>query len=140
VAAQKTFTYFDIAVRDLVALGENGFFVLVRFLQVLAFERTGEGDFTLGAAANGTDIALDGGAGAARTTFSADLTQDRLGHSLLAIIGAEQMKRVDLHIKVSVDLDEEEDAQRVASEICRQIEKMHVVRSAELSSVVEGEI
>ncbi|HEY7209975.1 MAG TPA: hypothetical protein VH477_06850 [Bryobacteraceae bacterium] len=50
------------------------------------------------------------------------------------------MKRVDLHIKVSVDLDEEEDAQRVASEICRQIEKMHVVRSAELSSVVEGEI
>ena len=50
------------------------------------------------------------------------------------------MERVDLHIKVTVDLDEDEDAQRVAREICRQIEKLHVVRSAELSSVVEREI
>ncbi len=46
------------------------------------------------------------------------------------------MQRVDLYIKVQVELDEEEKPDRVAREICRQIEKIYVVRSAELSSQV----
>lgn len=46
------------------------------------------------------------------------------------------MQRVDLYIKVEVELDEEETADRVAREICRQIEKMYVVRAAELSSSI----
>ncbi len=46
------------------------------------------------------------------------------------------MKRVDLYIKVEVDLDEEEKPERVAAEICRQLEKIYVVRRAELSSSV----
>ena len=45
------------------------------------------------------------------------------------------MQRVDLYIKVEVVLDEEESPERVASEICRQIEKIYVVRAAELSNV-----
>jgi len=49
------------------------------------------------------------------------------------------MQRVDLYIKVTIDLEEEEKAERVASEICRQIEKLYVVRSAELSSTVVRE-
>ena len=44
------------------------------------------------------------------------------------------MKRVDLFIKVEVDVEEDEKLERVANEICRQIEKIYVVRSAELSS------
>ena len=46
------------------------------------------------------------------------------------------MKRVDLYIKVEVELDEEETPERVAREICRQVEKIYVVRRAELSSAV----
>ena len=46
------------------------------------------------------------------------------------------MKRVDLYIKVEVELDEEETPDRVAREICRQVEKIYVVRKAELSSAV----
>jgi hypothetical protein len=46
------------------------------------------------------------------------------------------MKRIDLYIKVTVDIDEEEQPERVAGEICRQLEKMYVVRSAELSNMV----
>lgn len=46
------------------------------------------------------------------------------------------MKRVDLYVKVTVDLEEEESPERVAGEICRQIEKIYVVRTAELSSIV----
>lgn len=46
------------------------------------------------------------------------------------------MKRIDLYIKVTVDLEEEEKPERVANEICRQIEKIYFVRRAELSNTV----
>jgi hypothetical protein len=46
------------------------------------------------------------------------------------------MKRVDLYIKVEVELGEEETPEKLAKEICRQIEKIYVVRKAELSNAV----
>ena len=46
------------------------------------------------------------------------------------------MQRVDVYIKVEVELEEEEKPERVANEICRQIEKIYVVRAAELSSII----
>ncbi|HTU47979.1 MAG TPA: hypothetical protein VMF91_23170 [Bryobacteraceae bacterium] len=49
------------------------------------------------------------------------------------------MKRVDLYIKVEVDLEEDEKLERVAGEICRQLEKLYSVRSAELSNAVVRE-
>jgi hypothetical protein len=49
------------------------------------------------------------------------------------------MQRVDLYIKVEVELDEEETPERIAREICRQLEKNYAVRSAELSSAVARE-
>ena len=49
------------------------------------------------------------------------------------------MQRVDLYIKVEVELDEEEKPERVANEICRVVQKIYVVRSAELSSIVNKE-
>ena len=49
------------------------------------------------------------------------------------------MKRVDLYIKVEVEVDEEETPERVANEICRQLQKLYVVRSAELSNTVTRE-
>lgn len=49
------------------------------------------------------------------------------------------MRRLDLYIKVEVELDEDEKPERVANEICKQIEKIYVVRSAELSNAVSRE-
>jgi DNA-directed RNA polymerase subunit L len=49
------------------------------------------------------------------------------------------MQRVDLYIKVEVELDGEETLERIAREICRQLEKNYAVRSAELSSAVTQE-
>ena len=46
------------------------------------------------------------------------------------------MKRVDLYIKVEVELDEEENQEKLAREICRVIQKVYAVRRAELSSAV----
>jgi hypothetical protein len=49
------------------------------------------------------------------------------------------MRRLDLYIKVEVELEEDEKPERVANEICKQIEKIYVVRSAELSNAVARE-
>jgi hypothetical protein len=49
------------------------------------------------------------------------------------------MQRMDLYIKVEVELDEDEKPEKVADEICRVIQKIYVVRSAELSNLVEKE-
>jgi hypothetical protein len=46
------------------------------------------------------------------------------------------MPRTDLYVKIVVDHDREESPERLASEICRQIEKVYGVRSAELSNFV----
>lgn len=47
------------------------------------------------------------------------------------------MPRMDLYLKVELDLDEKEKPERVANEICRMIRKVYGVRSAEVSSIVE---
>jgi hypothetical protein len=49
------------------------------------------------------------------------------------------MQRVDLYVKVEVELEEDETPERVANEICRMLQKMYFVRSAELSSAVTRE-
>lgn len=49
------------------------------------------------------------------------------------------MQKVDLYIKVEIELDEDEAVERVANEICRVLQKLHPVRSAELSNAVGRE-
>ena len=46
------------------------------------------------------------------------------------------MPRTDLFLKVQIDHDPHEPAERIAEEICRAIRKVYGVRSAELSSLV----
>lgn len=47
--------------------------------------------------------------------------------------------KIDLHIKVELDVAEKKDAERIASEVCRAIRRMFGVRSAEVISTVEKE-
>lgn len=49
------------------------------------------------------------------------------------------MQRIDLYIKVEVDLEDDEKPERIADEICRQLQKIYYVRSAELSNAVVRE-
>ncbi|MEJ7605319.1 MAG: hypothetical protein WKF37_03410 [Bryobacteraceae bacterium] len=46
------------------------------------------------------------------------------------------MPRTDLYLKVVADHDSQESPEKIASEICRQIEKVYGVRRAELSNYV----
>ena len=48
------------------------------------------------------------------------------------------MKRIDLHVKVVIDLEDGENEQRLAAEICRAIEKVYGVRRAEVSNVISS--
>ncbi|MGH9559271.1 MAG: hypothetical protein ACRD30_08515 [Bryobacteraceae bacterium] len=49
------------------------------------------------------------------------------------------MPRTDIHIKVEVDLDQNEPPERIAAEICRIVRKVYGVRSAEVTNMVEKE-
>jgi hypothetical protein len=51
----------------------------------------------------------------------------------------EGMKRIDLYIKVEVEIDDLDKPEKIADEICRAIQKLYVVRSAELSNAVPKE-
>jgi hypothetical protein len=44
------------------------------------------------------------------------------------------MPRSDLYIKVVIDHDAEDNPQKLAAEVCRQVEKVYGVRSAELTN------
>ena len=46
------------------------------------------------------------------------------------------MARIDLYLKVELDLDDKEKPDRLAAEICRQIRKVYGVREAEVSNIV----
>jgi hypothetical protein len=48
------------------------------------------------------------------------------------------MARIDLHFKVTVDLDEEETPEKFAAEICRTVSRIYGVESAELSNYVRS--
>jgi hypothetical protein len=47
------------------------------------------------------------------------------------------MNRIDLYLKVELDLPEAEPAEKLASEICRRIQKIYGVRSAEVQNMVD---
>lgn len=46
------------------------------------------------------------------------------------------MQRTHLHIKVELDHGDDEQPDKLAAEICRQVLKVYGVRSAEVSSMV----
>jgi hypothetical protein len=46
------------------------------------------------------------------------------------------MPRTDVHIKVVLDHDRDENVEKLAAEICRLIEKAYAVQSASVSSSV----
>ena len=46
------------------------------------------------------------------------------------------MARTDLYLKVELDHEDDEKPERLAAEICRQLMKLHAVRTASLQNYV----
>ncbi len=49
------------------------------------------------------------------------------------------MRRIDVYLKVELDLDPKESPERVAAEICRMVNRVYGVRKAEVSSIMPRE-
>ena len=49
------------------------------------------------------------------------------------------MHRIDLYVKIELDLPDSERPEKLAAEICRQVEKIYGVRSAEVQSMIRVE-
>jgi hypothetical protein len=49
----------------------------------------------------------------------------------------QNVARIDVYLKIELDLDAKEKPERVAAEICRTIRRIYGVRKAEVSSMVE---
>jgi phosphoribosylformylglycinamidine (FGAM) synthase PurS component len=47
------------------------------------------------------------------------------------------MRRVDVYLKLEMEVDEKDAPEKLAGEICRQLLKNYGVRAAEVSNVVE---
>jgi hypothetical protein len=101
--------------------------VLARFLEVFAIERTIQCHLAFPAAAYRADLTANGGTEAASTPNFAYLAGHLYNFSMV---------RTHLFFKVEVEHDEEERPEKIGEEIGRQLRKLYVVRSVELSSVV----
>jgi hypothetical protein len=60
-------------------------------------------------------------------------------HALPSIAYHRDMARLDLYLKVELDLEDKERPDRIAQEICRAIRRVYGVRHAEVSNTVEKE-
>ncbi|MBN9656874.1 MAG: hypothetical protein J0H49_01775 [Acidobacteria bacterium] len=47
------------------------------------------------------------------------------------------MKNIDVYLKIELDLDDSENPQRFAEELCRILKKVYGVRKAEVSNLLE---
>ena len=46
------------------------------------------------------------------------------------------MPKVDVYLKIELDLDADEKPEKIAQELCKQARKVYSVRSADVSSIV----
>ena len=49
------------------------------------------------------------------------------------------MARTDVHIKIVLDHERDDNVEKLAAEICRQVQKVYAVKSATVSNIVAHE-
>ena len=137
--AHKLLTHFDIAIRDLVDCQDNLRLVSACLLKV----RTRSGAFNRDLAALGATDRANLTVHARTMPFRASLITyfalDRHRQVSTSSYYHEEMRRIDVYLKVELDLDPKESPERVAAEICRMINRVYGVRKAEVSSIMPRE-
>jgi hypothetical protein len=94
-----------------------------------------DGILPLGAATLRTDIAPNARTMPPRASFATKFARDT--HRRISLSYHRDMRRTDLYLKVELYLDDKEQPEKLAAEICRMIRKVYGVRSAEVSSMIE---
>jgi hypothetical protein len=107
--------------------------------QVDTFPRAIDGNLAAFGATDRADLAFDAGTMALRASLVTNLAWN--GHRQVSTSSYyhEEMRRIDVYLKVELDLDPKESPERVAAEICRMINRVYGVRKAEVSSIMPRE-
>ena len=108
--------------RYFLGINRQRFLPQMRFPQIFALQRARDRHLTLSAAADGTDIHVERRTSAARAALAARLHNigSDIHYGYYRING---MKRVDLYIKVEVEIDEDETPDRVAKRFAGRLRK-----------------
>jgi hypothetical protein len=102
---------------------------------MLAIEGAIDRVFPLRSAANGANIACDARTMPARGALPTEFARGL--HVRIPLSYHRDMRRTDVYLKVELALDEKEQLERVAAELCRMVRRVHGVRSAEVSNTVD---
>jgi len=102
---------------------------------MLAIEGAIDRIFPLRTATHGANIACHARAIAARGALPTEFARGL--HLRITLSYHRDMRRTDVYLKVELVLDEKEQLERVAAELCRMIRRVHGVRSAEVSNTVD---
>jgi hypothetical protein len=133
----ETFFQLNIEIRNVFFGQRRSPFMNARLAQKRTIQRAIDRDFAPGPTALGANFTFHAGTKPAGTPLFAKLTKDT--HRETSLSYHRKMPRTDLYLKVEIDLDQKEQPERLALEICRQIRRVYGVRAAELMNVVERE-
>jgi hypothetical protein len=98
--------------------------------KIFAFERAIDGLLALGSAADAADLSINS------RTKSPGLAGPAYGAIHVSqYIEREPNMRTNVFIKVVVEHDAKEKPEKLGAELCRQLEKNYLVRSAEVSNL-----
>jgi len=125
----------DVGKRDAGEIYFGRLFAQPGFSEISAIERTVDRILTLGTATNRANFSPYSGTIAAGCPHLANNTFHGGRRHLHRII--EVMARIDLYVKIDLDLPDSEQPEKLAAEICRQIRKVYGVRAAEVQNMVE---
>jgi hypothetical protein len=135
VLADELLAQADVLVRKLLLADRRWSLVKTGLPEMLAGRGTVDRILPLGAATLRADIAPDARTMPPRASFAAKFARDT--HRRISLSYHRDMRRTDLYLKVELYLDDNEQPEKLAAEICRIIRKVYGVRSAEVSSMIE---
>jgi hypothetical protein len=135
VLAHELLAQADVLVRKLFLADRRGSLVKTGLPEMFTGRGATDRILPLGAAALRADVATNARTVPPRASFAAKFARDT--HRRISLSYHRDMRRTDLYLKVELYLDDKEQPEKLAAEICRMIRKVYGVRSAEVSSMIE---
>jgi hypothetical protein len=135
VLADELLAQADVLVRKLLLADRRWSLVKTGLPQMFTDRGAVDRILPLCTATLRADIAPDARTMPPRASFAAKFARDT--HRRISLSYHRDMRRTDLYLKVELHLDDNEQPEKLAAEICRIIRKVYGVRSAEVSSMIE---
>jgi hypothetical protein len=135
VLADELLAQADVLVRKLLLADRGRRFVKTGLPEMFTGRGAVDRILPPSAATLRANIAADARTVPPRASFAAKFARDT--HRRISLSYHRDMRRTDLYLKVELHLDDQEQPEKLAAEICRMIRKVYGVRSAEVSNMIE---